>query len=114
MKSMIKIFDQISTGALTLTFANISGPVQIDSLDECIKCYNGDYTWVCSVDGAAFCCELGDHHSNCNCFGNELEDLMYCPNEAESCGQTDITLSNDDEGKNITIFKNQFNPLCIY
>ena len=39
---------------------------------------------------------------------------MYCPNEAASCGQTDITLSNDDEGKNITIFENQFNPLCIY
>lgn len=62
MKSMYKIFEDLTAGTLPLKVANISGPVQIDTLDECIKCYNGDNTWVCSVDGIAFCCELGDHH----------------------------------------------------
>lgn len=48
------------------------------------------------------------------CYGNQLEDLMYCPNEKDTCGQTDITVGDKDEGRNISIISNVFNPLCIY
>lgn len=39
---------------------------------------------------------------------------MYCPNESAECGQVDITLSDENEGQNITIKTEVFSPLCIY
>lgn len=77
-----------------------------------MDCYNGDSSWVCSQDGVAWCCELGDNHPNCLCYGNELEDLMYCPNDP-SCGQSDIRFSAATEEVNITI-NGSFNQLCVF
>lgn len=113
MNATYQLLYKLSQGTLEFTNSPLFGPTEMLSTEQCIHCMNDPQKWVCSADGIAWCCEVGDIHPYCSCFGNSLEDLMYCPSNQTNCGTIDIRFT-ENSAKNITVQSRTFNTLCTY
>jgi hypothetical protein len=107
------ILVQLSEGTLEMKESPIFGPTEMESVDQCLLCMDDPLKWVCSVDGVAWCCEQGDIHPNCYCYGNAVEDFMYCKSDPAKCGPTTIKFDSNNP-ENITIVAPTYNTLCTY
>lgn len=113
MMATYDLLAKLSEGTLEMKPSPIFGPSEMESMDQCLKCMEDPQKWVCSVDGVAWCCETGDNHPNCFCYGNSVEDLMYCKSDPAKCGTTDISFAQN-AAENLTIIAPTYNEICTY
>lgn len=111
MKATYGILEQLAAGELELTFEFISGPELINKDEDCGKCAAKDKHHVCSYFGAAWCCEEGDTFFFCECNGDELKDLIFCPS-SDACDQTEYTFSKDE--RLFTQNTTEKPDICVY
>ena len=111
MKLIHQYMTDLTNGKLKMQKVGISGPEYVESSQQCVECQAGKGK-VCSVDGVAWCCEVGDESNLCNCGGGELSDLVYCPSDP-NCGDTTIEF-NSENGYEVSISNEKETDLCVY